>query len=346
MGMAREMAKGISRTSGMAFSVRLGHFRDWPSEQVLIDEPLALAEERTSRLRRIYANASRDLWDGPAVFREAVAKHGGIQLDLEKRRALAYPISMLMWGELGAWIVAAELAERLEDPDARMAASSQVFDEARHFYVLRDYLALLHVPVPPLDPYFALGARRLLMARDLDLKLLAMQIVAEGTAQVIFRFLADGNVEPVLTEILPYLERDEARHVGLGTLHLPERLAKLSPAQAARLSSRAGAIADAFLMTQVRYHAHYRTLGLDPRELARRGDRMLAELSHKLGSVPGTGQPYLRAGELSDPANAARLEALFPPPGARDHAAGRLLRWLLDAGTWVLPGMRSRTQRA
>jgi hypothetical protein len=344
MGRAREMAKGVSRTAGMAFSVRLGRFREWPSDQILIDEPLALAEERTSRLRRIYDNAGRDLWDGPAVFREAVAKHGGIQLDTAKRRALAHPISMLMWGELGAWIVAAELAERLEDPDARMAASSQVFDEARHFYVLRDYLALLHVPVPPLDPYFALGARRLLMAGDLTLKLLAMQIVAEGTAQAIFRFLADGNVEPVLTEILPYLERDEARHVGLGILHLPERLAKLSPAQAGRIASRAGAIADAFLMTQVRYHAHYRTLGLDPRELARSGDRMLAELSRKLGCVPGTDQLYLRAGQLSDPANAAHLDALFPPDGG-GKGMGRTLRRLLQLGTWVLPGMRVPAQR-
>ena len=91
-----------------------------------------------------------------------MARHGGIQLSREKRDALAHPISMLMWGELGAWIVAAELAERLEDADARLAASSQVFDEARHFYMLRDYLALLHVPVPKLDPYFAIGARRLL----------------------------------------------------------------------------------------------------------------------------------------------------------------------------------------
>ena len=120
----------IGRVVRNAFQARVGRFRSWPNEALLIDEPLALAEERTSRLRRIYANAGRDLWDGPSVFREAMHKHGGIQLSPEKRVALAYPIVNLMWGELGAWIVAAELAERLEDPDARMAASSQVFDES------------------------------------------------------------------------------------------------------------------------------------------------------------------------------------------------------------------------
>src|SRR5262245_4479286 len=143
----------ISRALRNAFGARVGRFRRWPNEALLLDEPLALAEEKTSKLRRIYANAARDLWDGPALFREAMERHGGIQLDAEKRVALAHPISMLMWGELAAWIVAAELAERLEDPDARLAASSQVFDEARHFYTLRDYLAALHVPSPRLDVY-------------------------------------------------------------------------------------------------------------------------------------------------------------------------------------------------
>src|SRR5262245_4247972 len=130
--------KILYRSLRLALLARSGGFRRWPPRDLLVRDPLALAEERTSRLRRIYANAQRDAWDGPAVFREAVARHGGIQLPEEKRGALAHLIGFLMWGELGAWIVSAELAERLEDADARMAASSQVFDEARHFYVLRD----------------------------------------------------------------------------------------------------------------------------------------------------------------------------------------------------------------
>jgi len=121
----------------------------------------------------------------------------------EKRGALVYPISMLMGGELAAWIVAAELAERLEDADAKLAASSQVFDEARHFYVLRDYAAALQVPVPNLDPYFAIGVRRLLATKDLTVKLFAMQLLAEGAAMAIFRFLdaaLDASVEDFAEE--------------------------------------------------------------------------------------------------------------------------------------------------
>lgn len=51
-----------------------------------------------------------------------------------------------------------EKTRRLEDVNAKMAATGQVFDEARHFAVLRDYLRRAGVELPPLNPY----GRRLL----------------------------------------------------------------------------------------------------------------------------------------------------------------------------------------
>ena len=38
--------------------------------------------------------------------------------------------------------------------------------------------------------------------------------------------VAIAQVEPVLSDLMPYFERDEARHVGLGVLYLPKLLAK------------------------------------------------------------------------------------------------------------------------
>lgn len=329
-------ARGISRAAALGVGTRIGRFRRWPSRDVLIDEPLALAEDRTNRLRAIYTKCSQNLWDGPAVFRDAVSRHQGIKLDRERRVALAHIISTLMWGELAAWSVSAELAERLEDPDARMAASSQVFDEARHFYVLRDYLALLHVPTPPLDPYFAVAVRALLDSRDLTLKLMAMQILAEGSAQSIFRFLADSGVEPVLCEILPFIERDEARHVGLGILHLPERLERLSRRECRRLAERIYAIGDMLGISQVRAIDHYRTLGLDPRELFRMADGMLTNLSGKLGNVPGTDEPYLRTDDPSHPSYEKKLDFVFPLAGTRRPPAVRLFGSVIDMGARAL----------
>jgi hypothetical protein len=314
-----------------ALGARIGRFGAWPSREVLLDEPLALAEAETSRLRRIYAKAGEQLWDGPAVFRDAVHRHGGIQLDPERRRALAHPIATLMWGELGAWLVSAELAQRLEDPDARMAASSQVFDEARHFYVLRDYLALLHVPVPPIDPYFAGAVRALLATSDLTLKLFAMQILAEGTAQAVFDFLARARVEPVLSEILPYIERDEARHVGLGILHLPARLERLSPRARRRLVGRVHALGALFAAATVRGVEHYRRLGTDPRELFRRADGLLSNLAGKLGHAPG-GEPYFYTDDPSHPDYERKLDLVLPPPGTRASPTARVLQRVVDLG--------------
>ena len=124
MRLASYLARSSARAFGMAVTASRGKYRSWPPTELLINDPLAMAEEKTNRLRAIYAKATRDVWDGPGEFRAAMERHGGIQLSREKREALAYPISMLMWGELAAWIVSAELAERLEDPDARLAASS------------------------------------------------------------------------------------------------------------------------------------------------------------------------------------------------------------------------------
>jgi hypothetical protein len=141
----------------------------------------------------------------------------------------------------------------------------------------------------------------------------------------------------VLSELLPRIERDEARHVGLGILHLPERLARLSPRQARRLSSRVGAIGDFFLATQLRYLEHYRTLGADPRVLVRRADKILWELSSKLGVVPGTDQPYFQVDQPGDPEYERRLDEVLPPPGAEPTRLGRWIHRTVSFGARALP---------
>jgi hypothetical protein len=320
-----------------AFVARFGRFRGWPSRALLLDEPLALAEERTTRLRRIYANATRDAWDGEAVFREAVQRHGGIQLEREKRAALAQILQVLMWGELGAWYISAELAEGLDDADARLAASSQVFDEARHFYVLRDYMALLHVPMPHLDRYFTTGVRQLLSNDDLTLKLLAMQILAEGAATAIFRSLLQADVEPVLSELLPLIEKDESRHVGLGVMHLPERFKTMSLRELKKVRRMALSTGNLIGAANLRNADAYRTLGLDPREVNRSIDRVVFELIQKLGAIPGTDDGFIPVVEPSGPGYERMQEIMLPEPGTPQPFWVRLLHKTIDAGDRMLP---------
>ncbi len=330
-------ARGIASIVALSVKARWSPFRTFPDRRMLLVEPLSLAEEKTNRLRRIYAKCTANVWDGPSVFREAVLRHEGIQLDPEKRVALASIVTRLMWGELAAWLVSAELAERLDDPDARLAASSQVFDEARHFYILRDYLALLHVPVPALDPYFAVALRSLLSTRDLTVKLFSMQILVEGAAQAVFRFLSDRAVEPVLTEILPYIARDEARHVGLGVIHLPEVLARMSRRDCRRVATRVRSIGDLVGVSFAREIRNFEALGLDPRELFRQADAALTSLSEKLGVVPGTEERYFSTDDPSSAEYADKLRLLFPEAGQEPSLTAQLFYRLVDLGTTMLP---------
>jgi hypothetical protein len=319
-----------------AIGARIGRERRWPPRALLLEEPVALAEERTSRLRRLYGKAAHGAWDAEEVFRELMHRHGGIQLDDAQRRALVHPLSLLMWGELAAWNVAAELAERLDDTDARMAASSQVFDEARHFYALRDYVAALHVPVPELEPYFAIAVRRLLPQQDLTVKLFAMQMLAEGTATAAFHFLRESALDPVLTGLLELIATDEARHVALGVTYLPERLARMSQAELVRVRRTILGIGELFGLAVVRQARHYEALGLDPRELIRRADRLLTEIGGKLGNVPGTDAPYFHFDDPSHPSYELKLRLMFPR-GDEGSLGSRVLLGLIDAGARVLP---------
>lgn len=320
-----------------ALVARFGRFRRWPSKTLVLDEPLALAEERTTRLRRVYANATRDAWDGEAVFREAVQKHGGIQLDREQREALAQILQVLMWGELAAWYISAELAEGLDDADAQLAASSQVFDEARHFYVLRDYMALLHVPMPHLDRYFTTGVRQLLSKNDLTLKLLAMQILAEGAATAIFRSLMNAEVEPVLGDLLPLIEKDESRHVALGVMHLPERFKRMSLRELKKVRRMALSTGNLIGAANIRNADAYRRLGIDPREVNRTIDRVIFDLIQKLSPIPGTEENFIPVCEPSGPTYERIQEVLLPEPGTPQPLWIRLLHRTIDAGDRVLP---------
>lgn len=336
-GIALKLTHSLFSCIGLSLKGKWGAFGAWPPQSFTVQAAADGDTETGRRLRRLYENATRDVWDGAKVLREANSKHGGVQLSMEKRVALSHPLRNLLWGELAAWTVSADLAERLESPEARMAASSQAFDEARHFYLLRDYLSQLHVPIPPLDPYFAAAARSLLAGRDLTVKLIAMQLLVEGMALGTFQFLSQSEVEPVLSEILPNIERDESRHVGLGILHLPERLKSLSARQCRAIADRVATI-DLLVTLSSVHEAHtWRALGLDPRELHRKVSGLLLNLSSQLGFVPGTTQRYFLAYDPDDADYLRQLEMLLPSSDAARTGLSHLVQRALSVGARVLP---------
>ena len=226
-----------------------------------------LAAKNARVLERIYHKGQDFAWDGREVLASLIEEHGPPTLPEDTKRALGRPFSVIMWGELAAWQISAELADELEPLEAKMAATSQAFDEARHFYVMHDYLQALGALPDEID----WGARRLLEsvmnANHLAKKLVGMQLMIEPVALTLFHLVKKLNIEPVLTGLMPYYERDEARHVALGIHYLPALLSQMSNAE--RLS---------FFLYQVRLIAYevwsgrglakdLKLLGIEPKEL-------------------------------------------------------------------------------
>lgn len=226
---------------------------------------------RAEKLTGIYHKGQDLAWDGRAVLKALLQKHGGIHLSPERREPLRHLFSILMWGELAAWKISAQLADALVPLEAKMAATSQVFDEARHFYVLHDYLvALGDVPTRP-DRHTEAALNMVLSTNNLAAKLIGMQMMFEPTALTLFKLVRENKYEPVLAELLPYFEKDEARHVGLGVQTLPLLLCKARPHEHALLVQFQLRIVGHILRSLGELRPHLEALGVDPRDVLEAG---------------------------------------------------------------------------
>lgn len=243
---------------------------------------VGIAQARTDTIARIYHKGHEQAWDGRTVLDELVESHRGINFPEDKRDAFGKVASVLLWGELAAWSISADLALKLEDTPAKMAASSQVFDEARHFYVLRDYLWRAGLPVQRLGGWSRRLLVELLETENLLFKVVGMQLLVESTAVVMFRQIAEAKLEPVLTELLYYFERDEARHVGLGVLTLPQVLEGLSDRDALSLWWFQTRMQLEMIAGGMTMNAAWLELGIDPAAMNLEGFRYHAEILRRM----------------------------------------------------------------
>jgi ribonucleotide reductase beta subunit family protein with ferritin-like domain len=133
--------------------------RHWPPYEMMESDLVERTQSRLDKLERLYHVGQNNIWDGREVLDALIKKHGPPKLPPDKKESALKVLSILLWGELAAWAISADLAERIDDVEAKMAATSQAHDEARHFYVLRDYLRALGEPVPHLG---GIGRRLLL----------------------------------------------------------------------------------------------------------------------------------------------------------------------------------------
>jgi hypothetical protein len=288
-------------------------------------ERSAAEAKRLQKVGSLYHRGQELAWDGREVLPELIAKHGGIQLGATEREALSKIFGIIMWGELAAWKISLQLADRLVPLEAKMAATSQAHDEARHFYVMYDYLSALGDVPKSMDRTSRRVLDLVLETDDLVKKLLGMQLMVEALALTIFQVVRETRVEPVLADLLRYYEKDEARHVGLGVQFLPQLLMGLTKPQAAALFVFQMQIIGWTMAGLKSLEGSFRALGIEPRRILRLGRAkqtlIFQEMWDALGirGVPRSRQVVIRT------LNGVS-QALFPMAG--EARTGRLSAFL------------------
>jgi hypothetical protein len=267
---------------------------------------------RARRMENIYHVGQAKIWDGRDVLAQAIAKHGKPDLAPEKRRSLARVFGIIMWGELAAWKISAQLADRLVPLEAKLAAASQVHDEARHFYVMHDYLEALGEKPGKLEFWAQRVLERTLRTNNLLKKLIGMQLTVETVAFVAFQRVREIEVEPVLSDLMSYYERDEARHIGLGVQLVPQMVSKLSIQEAMSLAVFQLDLLTSTLFSLKSIERDLIAIGVDPRSMLGMAFRKQADIDTKIRaefSQWPEDPPLRRVFE-------GVCEALFPSEGA------------------------------
>ena len=142
-----------------------------------------------------------------------------LEFGIESR---SWMLSQFLHGEQGALICTAKIVETVPWYDAKLYASTQVMDEARHVEVFARYLD------EKLGGEYQVNVHLRSLLDDIvndsrwDMTYLGMQIMVEGLALAAFGFLHQLTGEPLLKKILRYVMSDEARHVAFGVLSLKE----------------------------------------------------------------------------------------------------------------------------
>ncbi len=297
--------------------------RQWPPYEMRDSELVDRAQSKLDKLERLYHVGQNNIWDGREVLQGLIAKHGPPRLPADKKESALKVLSILLWGELAAWAISADLAERIDDVEAKMAATSQAHDEARHFYVLRDYLRALGEPVPRLG---GIGRHLLVTILETDSlvhKLVGMQLLVESNALAIFRGLVNARIDPVLAELLPYYEKDEARHVGLGVMYLPRLLSRMSPVETAGVVAFQVRSIAMLMSAGINMHDHFRNLGIDPRKMAEYTINLQNEVTRDMLAEAPTGSGRRRRDAVRGLLNPARgygpliLDFIHPQGGLK-----------------------------
>ena len=189
--------------------------------------PTSTSRRSSPPTRRSSAPAST-----PAVYIGTPVEKWGdkewLEFGIEGRN---WMLSQFLHGEQGALICTAKIVETVPWYDAKLYASTQVMDEARHVEVFARYLS------EKLGGQYQVNSHLRMLLDDIvndsrwDMTYLGMQVMVEGLALAAFGFLHQITSEPLLKQLLRYVMSDEARHVAFGVLSLKEVYDGMSDAE-------------------------------------------------------------------------------------------------------------------
>ncbi len=139
-------------------------------------------------------------------------------------------IAELLHGEQAAMLIASQLVSSLPTVEAKLFASSQVADEARHVEFFSRYLHESGGEIPAPSSALMTLIHDCVEEPRWDMKFIACQILIESLAMARFQELRQHTRVPVLRFAIDYILRDEARHVRFGVEFLRGHLATLDEA--------------------------------------------------------------------------------------------------------------------
>jgi len=208
-------------------------------------------------LRKLYEKAKTGQWNGAtdldwntdvdvekSVFEDSQILGSGMEQQLYADTSLGkwgdkewlefgiegrkWQLSQFLHGEQGALICTAKITETVPWYDAKLYASTQVVDEARHVEVFARYLDEKMGGGYQVNTHLRLLLDDIINDSRWDMTYLGMQIMVEGLALAAFGFLHATTNEPLLKKLLRYVMSDEARHVAFGVLSLQEVYSEMS----------------------------------------------------------------------------------------------------------------------
>jgi hypothetical protein len=148
-----------------------------------------------------------------------------------RRHMASYILSNFLHGEQGALLATSQIVASAPTTDAKLYASAQVFDEARHVEAYDRYLTSKVELIYPVSKHLKQLLDTVLTDSRWDFKFLGMQILVEGVALGAFGLIHQTAQEPLIKRITQLIMQDEARHVAFGVMSLRGHYDGMAPSE-------------------------------------------------------------------------------------------------------------------